>query len=250
MNDSGHEYELNRAKDAALAAMTGNSLADRYERMAIEASWDDFVADRPSEVPRSRLLAEASALAADAKLGTNLASKFARPETGTDASVYFYDTEIHWDNAGINLISIAVVGGDGREFYAHADQYDPAAAASDPFLAEHVLPAVADMPQHSMQDLRTELDAFFNPRPRQLWADFGAWDQVALMQIWGGIGEQPPWMPMQIRDVRLFASLLGCPLPQYPAGHHDALTDAQHVRAMVGLIMPDLRRVAQISRIW
>ncbi len=249
MTDSGHE--MSRAKDAALAAMTGDSLADRYERMAIETSWADFVADRPSEVPRSRLLAEASALAADAKLGTNLASQFAGPEAGTEASVYFYDTEFHWDNAGINLISIAVVSGDGREFYAHADQYDPAAAASVPFLAEHVLPCVAGIPQHSMQDLRTELEAFFTPRPRQLWADFGAWDQVALMQIWGGMGEQPAWLPMQTRDVRLFASLLGRPLPQYPAGHHHgALADAQHVRTMVDLIRPDLHRMAQICRIW
>lgn len=161
---------------------------------------------------------------------------------------YFYDTEFHWDAGGIRLISIAVVSDDGREFYAHADQYDAAAASSDPFLAKSVLPAVFGMPRRSAQSLRTDLDEFFNPRPRQLWADFGAWDQVALMQIWGGMGAQPSWLPMQTRDVRLFAALLGRELPDYPPGQHDALVDAKHVQVMFNSIERDLERAVQIIR--
>lgn len=252
-DDRGNE--LHRARDHALASIAGNSLGDRYERMALHTSWDDHTAGggRDSgDADRSRLLAEASALAADAKFGTNLASSFANRSPAsadpTAGSRYFYDTEFHWAAGSIRLISIAIVSGDGREFYAHADQYDPDLASDDPFLAAHVLPAVAGMPRRTAQQLRGDLDAFLRPRPRQLWVDFGAWDQVALMQIWGGMGDQPSWLPMQSRDVRLFASLLGRQLPDYPAGHHDALIDARHVRTMFGLIEHDLHRVVRMAR--
>lgn len=238
-----HGSELFRAKEHALASITGDSLADRYERMAIEASTDPT-----SDQPRPQLLAEYSAPGLASRSGTEFHGR--RHPARMSPAVYCFDTEFHWDGSGIKLISIAVVSGDGREIYVHADQYDPVAASQDPFLAQHVLPSVANIPQRSFRDLRFDLSTFFDPRPTQLWADFGAWDQVALMQIWGGIADQPPWMPMQVRDVRQFASLLGRQLPDYPPGRHDALIDARHVRAMVAEIEPDLRRVAQMCRSW
>jgi len=239
-------FELDRAKKQALESITGDSLADRYERMAIEASTDP-AADHHQDSSRPQRGGENSGRVLATESGIEVRSE--NPITASPAA-YFFDTEFHWDGAGIRLISIAVISGDGREIYAHADHYDPVAASQDPFLAQHVLPSVANIPQCSIRDLRSDLSTFFTPRPTQLWADFGAWDQVALMQIWGGIADQPPWLPMQVRDVRQFASLLGKQLPDYPPGRHDALIDARHVRAMVAEIEPDLRRVAQMCRSW
>lgn len=149
---------------------------------------------------------------------------------------YFYDTEFHWDGSSIRLISIAIVSDTGRELYEHSDQYDRARAAADPFLAENVLPAVSRMPRRTDAELRERIQAFLQPRPDVLWADFGAWDQVALMQIWGNMDRQPGWMPMSTRNVREYATLFGRRLPPYPAAHHDALVDARHVRTMFRLI--------------
>ncbi|GAA1092169.1 polyadenylate-specific 3'-exoribonuclease AS [Tsukamurella spumae] len=163
-------------------------------------------------------------------------------------SRYFYDTEFHWDGVSIRLVSIAVVSDTGREFYEHSDQYDRERAAADPFLAEHVLPAVAGMPRRSDAELRARLDEFLVPRPAVLWADFGAWDQVALMQIWGAMAQQPRWLPMSTRNVREYALLLGQRLPGYPARRHDALVDARHVRRMFHLIEGRLDEVEEAAR--
>ncbi|BDH55290.1 3'-5' exoribonuclease [Tsukamurella sp. PLM1] len=153
-----------------------------------------------------------------------------------DGARYFYDTEFHWDGVSIRLISIAVVSDTGREFYEHSDQYDRKRAAADPFLAEYVLPGVTGMPRRSDAELRERLQEFFEPRPSSLWADFGAWDQIALMQIWGDMDRQPRWLPMATRNVREYAAVFGRSLPDYPAGHHDALIDARHVRTMFRLL--------------
>lgn len=173
-------FELDRAKKQALESITGDSLADRYERMAIEASADP-AADHHQDSSRPQRGGENSGRVLATESGIEVRSE--NPITASPAA-YFFDTEFHWDGAGIRLISIAVISGDGREIYAHADHYDPVAASRDPFLARHVLPSVANIPQCSIRDLRSDLSTFFTPRPTQLWADFGAWDQVALMQIW------------------------------------------------------------------
>ncbi len=166
-----------------------------------------------------------------------------------NASRYFYDTEFHWDGTSIRLISIALVSDDGRELYEHSDQYDRTAAAADPFLAEHVLPSVRSMPRRSDAELRQRITEFLEPRPTALWADFGAWDQVALMQIWGAMEDQPPWLPLNTRDVREYATLFGLRLPGYPARHHDALVDALHVRKMFRLIEHRLELAAQVDEL-
>lgn len=247
---------MNQLRHDALTSITGNTLADAYERMAISAAFDD--AEEAGADPRGndfgRKLAHMSALAADAKFGTKIAAKFepsqaARQPPHSEPWRYFYDTEFHWDATGIHLISIGIVSGDGREFHAHCDQYDEPAASTDAFLAQHVLPAVTGMPRRSPHELRQALETFFNPRPRQLWADFGAWDQVALIQIWGGMGRQPSWLPMQTRDVRQYAAMLGSPLPDYPSGRHNALLDAKHVQTMFCSIAERLERACRIIRV-
>ena len=247
-------HDMSRLRDDALASITGDSLAGDYERMAISAAFDDAeIAAAPQRSDFGRNLAHMSARAADAKFGTNIAAKYEGNHTTgqppqSEPWRYFYDTELHWDATGIHLISIGIVSGDGREFYAHADQYDESSASTDIFLAQHVLPAVTGIPRRPLHELRQDLDTFFNPRPRQLWADFGAWDQVALMQIWGGMGQQPQWLPMQTRDVRQYAALLASQLPPYPSGRHNALVDAKHVQTMFGSIAERLERAGRIIR--
>lgn len=74
----------------------------------------------------------------------------------------------------------------------------------------------------------------------ELWAWYGAYDHVALMQLWGPMIRRPRGLPSYTRDLRQEldrqgGDFGGPELPQQEAGVHDALADARHnmVRAKV-----------------
>lgn len=142
---------------------------------------------------------------------------------------YFYDTEFVEDGRTIDLISIAVVCEDGREYYAHVDKYDHAKAAAHPFVSEHVLPHVEGMPLLAPEQVKAELAEFFLGNI-DLWGYFPAWDHIALMQLWGSFTDQPPWLPMRTNDICTFAQLTGQGILPQPEGAHDALVDARWTR--------------------
>lgn len=66
----------------------------------------------------------------------------------------------------------------------------------------------------------------------ELWADYPAYDHVALCQLWGRMIDLPQGIPMRTNDLVQFADVVGCPesdLPkQDPATQHHALHDALH----------------------
>jgi len=65
----------------------------------------------------------------------------------------------------------------------------------------------------------------------ELWADYGAYDHVALCQLWGTMAGLPEGMPMFTHDLRQEIARLGLKetdLPQQASGRHDALADARH----------------------
>jgi hypothetical protein len=67
----------------------------------------------------------------------------------------------------------------------------------------------------------------------RLWANYGAYDHVGLMQLWGPMVKRPPFLPMFTHDLQQFASFLGVSEKSFPAqetGQHDALADARHNR--------------------
>jgi hypothetical protein len=143
----------------------------------------------------------------------------------------FYDAEFWTTAPEVGLLSIGAVAEDGRELYAVSTEFDPDAA--HPWVKQHVLPqlpppgASAWMPRRRMREALLE---FLGPDP-VLWAWYGAYDHVALAQLWGTMPELPRHIPRVTLDVRQLWEHLGRPpLPVQESGQHDALADARHVK--------------------
>ena len=143
----------------------------------------------------------------------------------------WYDAEFSTTAPDIGLVSLGAVAEDGREFYAVSTEFDPDAA--HPWVKANVLPQLpppGDPAWMTRERLRERLLAFVGDEP-VLWAWYGAYDHVALCQLWGSMPELPRALPRFTMDVRQLWEHLGRPpLPAQPAGLHHALDDARHVR--------------------
>jgi hypothetical protein len=142
---------------------------------------------------------------------------------------YFYDCEFGVTAPEVTLLSIGVVAEDGREYSAVLSDLDPLAV--HPWVRENVLPQLP--PASSWvprSQVREELLAFLGDDP-VLWAWYGAYDHVALCQLWGQMPALPRALPRITLDVRQLWEHLGRPsLPAQESGRHDALADARHVK--------------------
>ncbi|MGE3287975.1 MAG: polyadenylate-specific 3'-exoribonuclease AS [Pseudonocardia sp.] len=144
---------------------------------------------------------------------------------------FFYDCEFIEDGTTIDLVSIGVVGEDGREFYAVSTEFDPGRAG--PWVRANVLPKLpspADTAWRGRERLRAELLSFLTRAPGEveLWAWIAAYDHVALCQLWGPMTALPRPLPRFTRELRQRWEDAGRPpLPQHGADAHDALADAR-----------------------
>ncbi len=133
----------------------------------------------------------------------------------------------------IDLISIGVVCEDGREYYAVSSEFDPDRAG--PWVRRNVLPKLPPPSSalwRTRRQIRDELYRFVIPRPGvepELWAWVGAYDHVALCQLWGSMVDLPTNMPRYTNELRQHWEMAGRPaLPPIPPDAHDALADARH----------------------
>jgi hypothetical protein len=160
-------------------------------------------------------------------MGANLT-----PPYGDRVRRFFYDTEFIEDGTTIDLVSIGVVDETGREFYAVSTQFDPDKAI--PWVRRNVLdqlPPPSDKAWRSRERIREELLAFLTGPGEEieLWAWFGAYDHVALCQLWGAMPALPRPIPRFTRELRQRWDDVGQPaLPPKPTGTHDALVDARY----------------------
>ncbi|BDD82081.1 3'-5' exoribonuclease [Tsukamurella pulmonis] len=155
---------------------------------------------------------------------------------------YFYDSEFIEDGTTIELVSIGIVGEDGREFYAVSTEFDPERAG--PWVRANVLPKLpppASKTWRSRAAIRDGVFEFLSAGPGdiELWAWVAAYDHVALCQLWGPMTALPRSMPRYTRELKQLWDERGRPaLPAAPADAHDALADARHnlakYRAIVG----------------
>ncbi len=147
---------------------------------------------------------------------------------------YFYDCEFIEDGATIELVSIGVVAEDGRELYLVSTEFDPERAGR--WVRANVLPQLpspADPAWRSREQIRAALLEFCTAHPDgspvQLWAWVGAYDHVALCQLWGSMTALPRALPRFTRELKQHWEAAGSPaLPPVPEGAHDALVDARH----------------------
>jgi hypothetical protein len=154
------------------------------------------------------------------------------PHTVARVRRFFYDTEFIEDGTTIDLVSIGVVDEAGREFYAVSTEFDPAKAI--PWVRRNVLdqlPSPADKAWRSRERIREDLLNFLTGPGEEieLWAWFGAYDHVALCQLWGAMTALPRPIPRFTRELRQRWDDVGQPaLPPKPTGTHDALVDARY----------------------
>lgn len=147
---------------------------------------------------------------------------------------YFYDTEFIDDGRTIDLISIGVAAEDGREYYAISTEFNPDRAGR--WVRAHVLPKLPSPSSklwRSRAQIRGDLEDFFGvdgsaSDPIELWAWIGAYDHVALCQLWGDMTGLPQAIPRFTRELRQFWEDRGSPsLPPRSREAHDALVDAR-----------------------
>jgi hypothetical protein len=144
---------------------------------------------------------------------------------------FFYDCEFIEDGRTIDLVSIGVVGEDGREFYAVSTEFDPVRAGA--WVRSHVLPKLPS-PGHpawrNRARIRTDLLAFLTGAGAdvELWAWIAAYDHVVLCQLWGAMPDLPRALPRFTRELRQRWEDAGRPaLPPPTPDAHNALADAR-----------------------
>jgi hypothetical protein len=170
---------------------------------------------------------------------------------------YFYDTEFLEDGKTVDLISIGIVAEDGREYYAVSSEcvtrrFERRIRKSE-WLMANVVPSLPKpsgdwnlhMPKswlfnyhgHEVkpraQIAQEVKDFLLKADAPELWADYGAYDHVALCQLWGRMIDLPSGMPMFTRDIQQEAARLGFAwdeLPRQDEGLHNALADARHCK--------------------
>lgn len=145
---------------------------------------------------------------------------------------YFVDTEFEErGSAGIDLISIAIVAEDGREYYAEVP--DKFINTNNPWLRENVLPylvrgeAVKPRPRISQ-----EIVLFIGGDPKpEFWGYYAAYDYVVMVNIFGGMAGWPRHYPYMFYDLRQALDHAGLDeVKQDDDSVHNALDDARWVR--------------------
>lgn len=173
---------------------------------------------------------------------------------------FFYDTEFHEDGKTIDLISIGIVRGDGKEYYAVSSEADYRRVYENSWLMNHVMNTIphivvevpnggytiiptgpfvktrAQMREEIMSFVNDSHDEFNDPHGEakaELWAWYADYDHVALCQLFGKMIDLPEAFPMFTRDLRQHWEYKGYPvLPKQEEGEHNSLDDARYNRVL------------------
>jgi hypothetical protein len=160
-----------------------------------------------------------------------------------------YDTEFLEDGKTIDLLSIGMVRDDGAEYYAVVDDGRLISRAYEhEWLAANVLPSLPvkltglgawwewdkSHPDFgfvkSREAIAAEVREFILAVPvPELWADYCAYDHVALCQLFGRMIDLPEGIPMFTHDLRHALGPITDPPAMKGAREHNALDDAREV---------------------
>lgn len=204
----------------------------------------------------------------------------AAPDT---AQFITYDLEFIDDGKTIDLVSVGMVSGDGREMYAVSNNFNQEKLLRNKWMRENVWPHLPidrsrlkessdgysfypkdgncrcardeknryqcthgcgklDMDHPDVrspgQIRRMVSDFILNSHPPrkdmdrdhvQLWAWYGAYDHVAMAQLFGPMIDLPNHIPMHTNDLKTeHMRLGGVEVPRQGRGAHNALDDARH----------------------
>jgi hypothetical protein len=155
---------------------------------------------------------------------------------------YFLDAEFFEDGRTIDLISLALVADDGREFYAvnREAQLDRV----NDWLRQNVLPSLpppgdeAWMPHSEIGRRAAEFADVGSYGKPEFWAYYGAYDWVVFCQCFGTMMGLPKGWPKYFRELKQLSMDVGSPKhPPAPSGAHNALVDARWNRDLLSFLM-------------
>jgi len=184
---------------------------------------------------------------------------------------YFLDSEFFEDGyKRIDLIAIALVCDDGREYYAVAkDGWNPFGVSE--WLMENVLPFLSpsgeraefldtnqylsqtQIPWRSREQIKQDLTEFILPNDKtkpEFWGYFSDYDWVLFCQLFGRMLDLPQHFPKYCNDVKQFQELLlvkKSEMPKQASGNHNALHDARHIKVMHDYLYSILRNPPQVN---
>lgn len=150
------------------------------------------------------------------------------PGTPTDPTMrYFLDCEFIEDGRTIDLLSIGITCEDGREYYAENGEADLTRA--NDWVKANVLPHLKGGGIRRWR-IGSEILQFVGVDTPEFWADYGAYDWVALCQIYGPMIELPRGWPMFCLDIQQYAKRLGVTDFPMSEDEHNALEGARVCR--------------------
>lgn len=146
---------------------------------------------------------------------------------------YFLDTEFYEDGSTIDLISLALVCSDGREYYA-VNAEAKLHLVSD-WVREHVLPSLptyGDAAWNMRHKIMVDLIEFTMPKTLgeklEFYAYYADYDWVVLCQLFGSMMNLPKHFPKYCMDLKQLSVHMGNPThPKQEKGEHNALEDAR-----------------------
>lgn len=146
---------------------------------------------------------------------------------------YFIDTEFGetGDRAcpTIDLISIAIVCDDGREYYAESSDFE--ATNSNEFVDFYVLPRLllGDETKTNSVIANEIIDFIGTDTDPEFWAYYGDYDWVVFCWLYGTMMSLPEHFPKFCMDLQQWWVQLGRPdvLPKKDNMPHNALIDAR-----------------------
>lgn len=160
----------------------------------------------------------------------------------------FYDTEFREDGVVIDLISIGMIREDGKEFYAVSTEFTGFKVLENPWLMENVMSSIGhevvsveeykepidlvitDSAAMTREQIRDGIVDFVSDIWPEFWAWYGAYDHVALCQLFGKMIDLPSNFPMFTCDIKQEQKRLGVSkdsMPVQSEGKHNALDDAR-----------------------
>ncbi len=149
---------------------------------------------------------------------------------------YFLDTEFIEQRNVLELLSVALVAADGREYYAvnrHADW-----SRANEWVREHVLPGLCAEPSKSLYVIKEDILRFIGEDMPEFWGYYADYDWVVFCWIFGRMIDLPQGWPRYCRDIKQWSDRLGgieLP-PQREAERHHALHDARWIKHAYGYL--------------